>query len=300
MGSDRSTDSARPPLTIGITMGDPAGIGPEITRAALSALAGQATFVAYAPEGLYGAADVRYVPPTGPSPIRDAIERSAADLAAGVLDGVVTAPVSKAVFGGDFPGHTELYAARCGVADFAMMLAGPRLRVVPVTTHVALRDVAALLTAAELVRIGHLVSASLARGFHIPRPRLAFAGLNPHAGDGGLFGDEEARLIAPAVAALSDAGVIASGPHSPDTLFHHAAGGAYDAVICGYHDQALIPFKLLHFSDGVNVTLGLPRPRTSPDHGPAYDLVGTGRADPTSMIRAVSLAVTLATPSAAA
>ncbi|MGM0574419.1 MAG: PdxA family dehydrogenase [Myxococcota bacterium] len=279
---------------IGITMGDPAGIGPEITRAALARLGDRAEWTIYGPPGLYPGVEARFVPPRSRPPEREAVERSAADLRDGAIDGVVTAPVTKACFGGDFPGHTELYGARLGVSDFAMMLAGPKLRVVPVTTHVALRDAPDLLSRDLLVRAGRLVHRALRDRFGIPTPRLAFPGLNPHAGDGGLFGDEEARLIAPAVEALRAEGVEATGPWSPDTVFHFAARGDHDAVICGYHDQALIPFKMLHFSDGVNVTLGLPRPRTSPDHGPALDIAGRGTADPTSMTRAIELAVRLA------
>ncbi len=278
-------------------MGDPTGIGPEILRAAIARVGPaepRVQFVIYGDPGLFEGCPAEFVPTDGPGAAREAIERSAADLATGAIDAVVTGPVGKATFGGEFPGHTELYAQRLNTHDFAMMLAGPRLRVVPVTTHVALRDVAALLTVDELVRIGRLVDRSLRRGFGIARPRLAFAGLNPHAGDGGLFGDEEERLMKPAVSALQEADIDASGPWSPDTVFHKAVHeGAFDAVVCGYHDQALIPFKLLHFADGVNVTLGLPRPRTSPDHGPAWDIAGRGVADPTSMIRALELAIRL-------
>jgi 4-hydroxythreonine-4-phosphate dehydrogenase len=144
-----------------------------------------------------------------------------------------------------------------------------------------------------VVRCGRLAARSLREGFGVPAPRVAVAALNPHAGDGGLFGDDEARVLAPAVEALRAEGVDASGPWSPDTVYHHAASGRFDVVLGAYHDQALIPFKLLHFTDGVNVTLGLPRPRTSPDHGPAYDLAGTGAADPTSMVRAIELAIRL-------
>ncbi len=282
-------------MRVGITMGDPRGVGPEITLAAIHALDLRAEYVIYGPEGLYPGLDAVFRPPTSTShPERDAIERSAADLAAGDIGCVVTAPVSKSCFEGDFPGHTELYAERLGVTDFAMLMAGPKLRVAPVTVHVPLSDVPTLLTTAEIVRVGLLVARSLRAGFGVPAPRVAVAGLNPHAGDGGLFGDEEDRVITPAVDALRAAGVDASGPWSPDTVYHHAVTGRFDVVLGPYHDQALIPFKLLHFSDGVNVTLGLPRPRTSPDHGPAYDIAGSGRADPTSMIRAIELAASLA------
>ncbi len=278
-------------MRIGITMGDPAGVGPEVTRAALAQLDGLADWVIFGPESLYPAVVARFEGCEGP---RDAIERAAAALASGEVDGVVTAPVSKSCFDGDFPGHTELFAARLGVERVVMMMAGPRLRTVPATTHLALRDVAASVTTDLLVRTTRIVADALRVDFGIPGPRLALAALNPHAGDGGLFGDEEARVLAPAVEALRAEGLDVSGPASPDTVYHQALAGRFDAVVAPYHDQALIPFKLVHFSDGVNVTLGLPRPRTSPDHGPAYDIAGRGVADPTSMIRAITMAVEMA------
>jgi 4-hydroxythreonine-4-phosphate dehydrogenase len=278
-------------LRIGLTMGDPEGIGPEVTRAALAELGDLADWVIYGPDALYPGLDARFEPVGGP---RDAVERSAAALAEGSIDGVVTAPVSKSCFGGDFPGHTELYAARMGVADVVMMMAGPRLRTVPATTHLALRDVPSRLSSDLFVRTARIVGGALRDDFGVAAPRIAIAALNPHAGDGGLFGDEEALILAPAVAALRDEGLDVSGPVSPDTVYYQALAGRFDAVVAPYHDQALIPFKLIHFSDGVNVTLGLPRPRTSPDHGPAYDIAGRGLADPTSMIRAISMAVEMA------
>ncbi|MEZ4265075.1 MAG: 4-hydroxythreonine-4-phosphate dehydrogenase PdxA [Myxococcota bacterium] len=280
---------------IGLTMGDPAGIGPEVTRAALAELGGLAEWVIFGPEALYPNVEARFEPCDGP---RDAVERSAHALASGAIDGVVTAPVSKSCFGGDFPGHTELYAARAGVAAVVMMMAGPRLRTIPATTHVALRDVPGRLTADLFVRTSRIVARALRDHFGIAAPRVAIAALNPHAGDGGLFGDEEARIFEPAVALLREEGLDVSGPVSPDTVYYQALHGRYDAVVAPYHDQALVPFKLIHFSDGVNVTLGLPRPRTSPDHGPAYDIAGRGLADPTSMIRAISMAVEMASRNA--
>lgn len=286
---------------IGLTMGDPLGVGREVGRAALLSLGSKARWLAYAPSGFYGdlpGVDLTYQIPLGAQPTRDAVEASAADLASGAIDGVVTGPVDKQVFGGDFPGHTELYARRAGIADddVAMWMAGPKINVVPVTRHVALADVPRLLTAEKIVKAGVLLDAALrqARAPGADAPKIAVAGLNPHAGDGGLFGDEESTVLAPAVAALLDRGVAASGPHPPDTLFYQVFQGRYDAVVCGYHDQGLIPFKLVHFSDGVNCTLGLPRPRTSPDHGPAFDIAGKGIADPTSMTAAARLAIALA------
>lgn len=279
--------------TVGLTMGDPRGIGPEVTAAAWRAHRHRARFVVYAPESLFPNIDARFEAPEGATPERDAIERAAEDLRRGAIDAVVTAPVTKAAFGGEFPGHTELFAARLGVRDFAMMLTGARLTVVPATTHVAVRDVSGLLRTDEIARIARLVHRSLAGPWGIASPKIAIAALNPHAGDGGLFGDEEARVLLPAVEALRSEGIDASGPWSPDTVYHRAARGDFDCVLAPYHDQCLVPFKLLHFSDGVNVTLGLPRPRTSPDHGPAFDLAGKGIADPSSMIAALDLALRL-------
>jgi len=211
----------------------------------------------------------------------------------GVAAGMVTAPISKAAIhraGCDFPGHTELLAARCGVGQVVMMLGGDQLKVCLATTHLALRDVPAALSTAALLESLRIIDAAFRRFFATPRPRLAVLGLNPHAGEGGQFGDEEARIIAPAVAAARAAGIDASGPHSADTLFYFAARGRYDAVLAMYHDQGLGPLKLLHFEDGVNVTLGLPIVRTSVDHGTAYDLAGTGRASAHSLIAAIRMA----------
>jgi 4-hydroxythreonine-4-phosphate dehydrogenase len=289
--------SAGTPIRIGVTMGDPRGIGPEVIRAAIQGLLPRVDHVTWA---LYGTPEAFRDTPgevhkaTGKRPERDAIERAAADLRDGTIDAVVTGPVSKSCFEGDFPGHTELFQARLNVERVAMMMTGPRLRVVPVTTHIALRDVAQHLTEDNIVGAARLAWKALIEQLRLPKPTMALAGLNPHAGDGGLFGDEEDRILAPALARLHAEGIAISGPHSPDTVFYQAAQGRYDLVLSGYHDQALIPFKMLHFADGVNVTLGLPRPRTSPDHGPAYDIAGQGVADPTSTRRAIELACLLA------
>ena len=207
--------------------------------------------------------------------------------------GMVTAPINKQALqaaGLDFPGHTELLAERCRVDEVVMMLAGERLRVCMVTTHCALREVPQRLTAERILTTMRITSTSLQKQFGLEQPRLAVLALNPHAGEGGLFGDEEQRHIVPAIEAARAEGIAASGPHSADTLFWFATQGQYDAVICMYHDQGLIPLKLLHFDDGVNVTLGLPIVRTSVDHGTAYDLAGTGQASPTSLIAAVKMA----------
>lgn len=212
---------------------------------------------------------------------------------AGEAAGMVTAPVNKQALraaGCSAPGHTELLASRCGVERVVMMLAGERLRVCLVTTHLALRDVPAALSREAILTTLQISDAALRRYFGPDRPRLAVLALNPHAGEGGQFGDEEQRLIVPAIEAAHEQGIVASGPHSADTLFHFAVQGAYDGVICMYHDQGLIPLKLLHFDDGVNVTLGLPIIRTSVDHGTAYDLAGSGRASTASLLAAVRLA----------
>lgn len=211
----------------------------------------------------------------------------------GSAAGMVTAPISKSAIraaGYDFPGHTELLAERCGVEKVVMMLGGERLKVCLVTTHMALRDVPEVLTTGEILETIRIVDASFRRFFRMERPRIAVLALNPHAGEGGLFGDEEGRLIAPAVEAARGEGIEATGPHSADTLFHFAARGSCDAVVCMYHDQGLIPLKLLHFEDGVNVTLGLPIVRTSVDHGTAYDLAGTGKASEASLVAAIRMA----------
>jgi 4-hydroxythreonine-4-phosphate dehydrogenase len=207
--------------------------------------------------------------------------------------GMVTAPINKQALqlaGADYPGHTELLATRCGVDEVVMMLAGERLKVCLVTTHIALRDVPRRLTVDRVLSTIRIAATSLRQQFGPVSPRLAVLALNPHAGEGGLFGDEETQFIVPAIETARHEGIDASGPHSADTLFWFAAQGRYDAVICMYHDQGLIPLKLLHFDDGVNVTLGLPIVRTSVDHGTAYDLAGSGKASPTSLIAAVKMA----------
>jgi len=216
---------------------------------------------------------------------------------AGEAAAMVTAPISKAAIkaaGYDFPGHTEMLARRCGVEKVVMMLAGERLRVCLVTTHLALRDVPQLLTSEEILATARITDAAFRRFFGLAQPRLAVLALNPHAGEGGHFGDEEIRIIRPAIVAAQAEGIAATGPHSADTLFHFAVQGSCDAVVCMYHDQGLIPLKLLHFEDGVNVTLGLPIVRTSVDHGTAYDLAGTGRASAKSLVAAVRLAEAMA------
>lgn len=214
----------------------------------------------------------------------------------GIAAGMATAPISKDVLnraGYRYPGHTELLAELTGTRDVVMMLAGERLRVSLVTIHEALRDVPGLLTVERVLTTLRITHNDLAR-YCKANPRLAVLALNPHCGEGGLFGNEEERIIAPAVALARSEGIDAVGPLSADTLFHFAVRGDYDGVVCMYHDQGLIPLKLLHFDDGVNVTLGLPIIRTSVDHGTAYDLAGTGRASAESMKAAIVMAAEMA------
>ena len=223
-----------------------------------------------------------------------AIETAVALAVAGRAGAVVTNPIHKACLyqaGFDFPGHTEFLAHLAGNGTTpVMMLASPLLRVVPVSVHVSLRDAIAGLNADLIVKTAQITAAALQRDFAIVRPRLAIAGLNPHAGESGAMGSEEADIIAPAVERVRRAGIEVLGPVSPDTLFHVAARETYDAVLCMYHDQALIPLKTLDFDGAVNVTLGLPFVRTSPDHGTALDIAGTGKASETSLVAALRMA----------
>jgi len=312
---------------IAISLGDPCGIGPEVVVRALAARPGVDAVVYGDPGVLARAASIAGVPAPAPARLRAVTnlapnevppgkpndESGRAQLAylaaattaalAGEARALVTAPISKqwiARAGFAFPGHTEYLAARADVREFAMMLAGPRLRVTVATTHVALRDVAGLLTVDGIASAIWLTADALARRFGIAAPRIAVAGLNPHAGEAGRFGDEEERLVRPAIEAararLAAAALAAelTGPQVPDVVFRDAAGGRFDAVVALYHDQGLIPLKLLHFDEGVNVTLGLPFVRTSPDHGTAYDIAGSGRARPESFLAALDLATRLA------
>ena len=222
------------------------------------------------------------------------IEEAVKLVSAGHCSAITTCPISKKSLqeaGYPYPGHTEMLAALTGSAKVRMMMAGPRLKVVLVTIHVPLRQVGELLTQEEVVDCIAMTRTALQCDFALPAPRIAVAGFNPHGGEGGLFGDEESRIIAPAVAAFPLETV--SGPWPPDTIFHKAASGRFDAVIAMYHDQGLIPFKLLHFQDGVNVTLGLPLVRTSVDHGTAYDIAGRNLADPSSLAAALAMAQTI-------
>ncbi len=314
---------------LALTMGDPAGIGPELALMAWRALQptgpafvlladpaqvaflGPARVVASPAEA---AAVFRYAVPVLPVPLAavarpghpDAanaraviasIEQAVRLVQAGEASAVVTNPINKAVLYGAgfaYPGHTEFLAALTGAPLPVMMLANDFLRVVPVTIHLSLRAALDGLTTAGIVATGRITAAALRTQFGIAQPRLAVAGLNPHAGEGGAMGTEEAALIQPAIDVLRAEGIHVTGPHPPDTLFTPAARATYDAALCMYHDQALIPLKTLDMASGVNVTLGLPIVRTSPDHGTAYDIAGTGRADPASLVAALRLAATLA------
>ncbi len=213
----------------------------------------------------------------------------------GEASGLVTGPIAKshlARIGFSQPGQTEFVADACGTArdDAVMMLAGPSVRTVPLTVHVALADVPALITRDLIERRARIVAQALARDFGIARPRLAICGLNPHAGEDGRFGDEETRVIAPAIAALQSEGLAVTGPHPADALFAPHERTRFDAALCMYHDQALIPVKTLDFDQGVNTTLGLPIVRTSPDHGTAFAIAGTGQAHPGATIAAIRMA----------
>lgn len=324
-----------PVPVLAISMGDPAGIGPEVLlkAATVKDVRDRAILVVFGDPGVLerasadvsipvqivpvdGCEEARSWSSTGVLPVvpvsrinladfrwaapTDASDRAQVEyiraayaaVASGSADGLVTGPISKASIsraGVRHPGHTELLAELAGVERPVMMLAGPTLKVVPLTTHVALRDVPSALSADLAEHAIRVTDAAFRRHFG-RKPRIAVAGLNPHAGEGGLFGDEELRIIQPALDAGRAAGIDVSGPHPADTVFHRAVSGAFDVVIGMYHDQALIPIKLLDFDSAVNVTLGLPIIRTSVDHGTAYDIAGQGVASASSMIAALKMA----------
>jgi 4-hydroxythreonine-4-phosphate dehydrogenase len=285
---------------IGITLGDPAGIGPETVRAALASGKLDPAFEYRAIGSADGAVAGRPDDHTALAALAG-LEEAARLAMAGEIAAVVTGPVAKARLqrmGFAYPGQTEFFAARAGVRDFAMCLTGGTLTVALVTAHIPLRNVPELLCVPEIVRVGKLLAQFVAaRKGNIPR--IAVAGLNPHAGESGTLGLEEIQLIEPAVHLLQgehgDASVF-TGPISPDTVFHRAAQGEFDGVLCMYHDQGLIPLKLHAFHSGVNMTLGLPFPRTSPDHGTAFEIAGKNIARPDSMIAAINLAAELVRP----
>jgi 4-hydroxythreonine-4-phosphate dehydrogenase/ribosomal RNA small subunit methyltransferase A len=330
-------------LPLAVSIGDPAGIGPEIILNAYMQLkdAGQPFFVvggldvlracaeewgdpckivAVAEgseasevfgEGLpvLAGADATYTPgqpsDEGAALALHSLAEGVRAVLLGKASAVVTAPVSKSQLGKvgfDYPGQTEFLAAVCGLSpeDAVMMLAGPTLRTVPLTVHVALADVPSLISRELIEHKAAIVDASLRRDFGIEDPRLAISGLNPHSGEDGQFGDEEARAIEPAIGALQAKGVNAFGPVPGDALFTPLLRPKYDAALCMYHDQALIPIKAIEFDQGVNVTLGLPIIRTSPDHGTAFDIAGTGKADANAMIAAIRMASAMAQARASA
>lgn len=331
--------SKQQPAPIAVSLGDPAGVGPELIAAAWAGrtaarlapfcVVGGAQILAAAAEarGL----DCPTVAISEPGEALAAFGRGLPVLACGssefvhvdyapghpesngaqlalasledatrlAIDGsagaVVTAPIAKselARVGFDFPGQTEFLAHACGLPerDAVMMLAGPSLRTVPLTVHCALAEVPGRISFELICHRARIVAAALERDFGIERPRLAIAGLNPHAGESGRMGREEIDIIAPAIAALRQEGIEASGPHPADTLFAPRARANYDVALAMYHDQALVPLKALDFDSGVNVTLGLPVIRTSPDHGTAFDIAGKGIADPGAMIAAIRMA----------
>ena len=284
------------PLRVGITLGDPAGIGPEIVRAAINS--------GRLPQGVEyqcigeSAGSVPGKPtPESARAALVALDQAVQLVRTGKINAIVTGPIHKARMaevGFAFPGQTEFFAARAEITNFAMLLTAGRITVALVTTHIPLREVPHALTTPEIVRVGKLLTNFLwCRGKR--RPRIAVAGLNPHAGESGKLGREEIETISPAIEQLRDAEKEGEfdGPISPDTLFFHLARGHWDAALCMYHDQGLIPLKLHGFDIGVNVTLGLPFPRTSPDHGTAFEIAGKNMARPDSMIAAINLAVEL-------
>src|SRR6516162_1969583 len=284
---------------IGITLGDCAGIGPEIVEIALRSgrIPDSTQYVVLVRQPNYT--------PGEPTPetaraAAAALEEAVTLARRGELNAIVTGPIHKARMyevGFRFPGQTEFFAERCGVKNFAMCLTGGKLTVALVTGHIPLRKVPRTLKQSEIVRVGLLLEEFLrARANKVSR--IGVAGLNPHAGESGKLGLEEIEIISPAVAALKseirNPKSEITGPHSPDTVFHRAIEGEFDAVLCMYHDQGLIPLKLHAFHSGVNVTLGLPFPRTSPGHGTAFEIAGKDNAQPDSMIAAINLAVELA------
>ncbi len=312
---------------IALTMGDPAGIGPEITAKTHHALANQYPLLFIGdPDVLQGcevylvdhpsavdpnraelavlACRNRIAPILGAPDSKNATSvissiQTAVDLTtSGATSAVVTNPIAKKVLrdGGQFPwpGHTEFLAHLTHAKRPVMMLAGPDLKVVPVTIHIPLNDVANALTPELIEETLRITITDLKCHFGIPAPRIAVSGLNPHAGEGGLMGDEDRTIIAPVIQKLATEGHSVFGPLPADTMFHARARADYDAAVCMYHDQALIPVKTLNFDEGVNVTLGLPIIRTSPDHGTAFDIAGQGIANPSSLIAAVRLAADMA------
>jgi 4-hydroxythreonine-4-phosphate dehydrogenase len=319
---------------IGITAGDPAGIGPEIILSALSnpyvyelcrpvvigdpgvlsvakkcsGIAIKFNPVRHPSEGRFEAGSIDLVtlseldfnekswgnPTTQTGKAMVEYIKAATCMAVNKeISGIVTCPINKKAMqmsGFAYNGHTELIAECTGAKDYVMMLAGDRLRVSLVTIHMPLSRVPGSVTTENISKTIKITGESLVERFGIDSPEIAVAGLNPHAGESGIFGNEEENVIGPAIENSAREGLRVSGPYPPDTVFYHALKGRYDAVVCMYHDQGLIPFKMIHFTDGVNTTLGLPIIRTSVDHGTAYDIAGKGKADPGSLIAAIKMA----------
>jgi 4-hydroxythreonine-4-phosphate dehydrogenase len=305
---------------LAVTLGDPRGIGPEVVARAAARLQEEAPGVAL--RFLGASQDSWPSEPSGTFPYEvegvapfdgslasagrvsgAAVERAVELALRGEVDGIVTGPIHKPAIreaGYPEPGHTELLQRLTGSDRVGMLMAaeetrmGGALRVLLATTHIPLREVPERVTTPLLVAQAHLLHRGLREGWGMESPRLALCGLNPHASDGGLFGSEEAEVMAPAVQVLQGEAIDIRGPYPADTVFGRALAGEFDAVVAPYHDVGMAPFKTVAFGGGVNVTLGLPFPRTSPDHGTAFDLVGTGRADPTSTLQALRLAARLA------
>lgn len=334
-------DHSRPNLPLVLTMGEPAGIGPDVTLAAWAARRDRPLPAFYCladpdalrarsklmgldipietmtPADAVGAFDtvLPVVPleaqsnaepgrPERPAArgVIEAIARSVGDVRAGFASAIVTNPINKRALvdaGFQHPGHTEFLGMLANAwsrtpARPVMMLAGPGLRAVPATIHVPISAVPGLLTESLILATARTIDRDMRRRFGLPRPRIAVAGLNPHAGEGGVMGTEDDDVIRPAIARLQEEGIDAIGPMAPDTMFHPAARARYDVALCMYHDQALIPTKTIAFSETVNITLGLPFVRTSPDHGTAFDIAGTGKADFSSLTAALRMADELA------
>ena len=319
-----SLENRRP---VAISCGEPAGVGPEIAVAAWNAVGKDIPLLwigdpTHLPDGTkwqavtsaadaitanyfpvlqrdFGAPNIAGQPnPKHAQYVINSIAESVALVQSGDCAAMCTAPIHKqALIDGAhfaYPGHTEYLAALTGNSSVVMMLASDMLRVVPATIHIPVAAITQKLTAATLTDTIMITHTALIHDFGIPKPRLTVAGLNPHAGEGGKIGKEEIEMITPTLDALRAKGLQIVGPLSADTMFHPAARATYDAAICMYHDQALIPIKTLDFSGGVNITLGLPFVRTSPDHGTAFDIAGTGTADATSMIAAIRMAANMA------
>jgi len=322
------------PAPIALTCGEPAGIGPELAVKAWQELRGDPPFFFIGDPGhLPNRAPVAMIteptetarasgsglpvlPHPFPTPARagqpdpanaqavlDTIARGVELVVDGAARALCTAPVDKKALrdgaGFAFPGHTEYLAALCGAERAVMLMSGPQLRTIPATVHMSLAEVPRALTPELLEQTLRIARSGLIRDFGLPDPRIAVAGMNPHAGEDGVMGIEDDEVIRPLVSALRQEGWRITGPHPADTMFHTAARAHYDAAVCMYHDQALIPIKTLDFDHGVNVTLGLPIIRTSPDHGTAYDIAGTGRANPSSLVEALRLASRMARTRAA-